>query len=332
MPSDSFRGVPAALRPAMDEFHSQLAIAFEEVKAWRTKHEEAVADPAGVLSAELGVFHVGLLDPAHLAALVAVEEAPDPLLHHLMRQARDRFSSLLQRGDQAFVITLPPGGDLRDAVRDALSDLGRAFGMAHAVERGRNHRFNPDTDHVLLRAWPFHRWSMLEKEIAPPLVIDLEAADLRASGLAEFLEGEAKFLLRVSGAAPPAPLARLLSPSAFTAQVLGDDEALMHEFAKRSGPGVMAVFEEDSGAIPFVDAPGEATRIDLGALSDACERIEGVRGKPGILDLRHLESWVRGAPEHPGRASAVPVPEAPAVDMLAGWLLGSTDVSVPPVD
>lgn len=313
-----------ALAPGLDEFRSAVATAAEEVRGWRTHHQAAAADPVGLLQRELGVFSRGLLDPQRLAGLMDVAEAPDPLTDHLMEEAHTLFSSIMKGGRQAFHVRVLPGGDLRDAVRDALAELGRAFGMAHAVEKARDQTYRPDDDHHLLHPYPFHKWSPLEKELAPPLVVEVEGADLRAAGLVEFLDGWQKMALVVRGKAPPAALARLVSPDVFVAQAeVADGVALTGELASLQGPGIVALFEADAGALPFVNRPGKAIEVDVDDLAALVDVVSRKRGQPGILDLRHLETLTGiPAPVQPGTTAA----GEKTVDQLAAWLLSRTDL------
>jgi hypothetical protein len=262
-----------------------------------------------------------------------------------MEEAHKRFDTIMQGGREAFHVVVPPGGDLRDVVRDALAELGQAFGMAHAVEKARDHRYNPDEDHVLLHPYPFHRWSPLEKELAPPLVVEVNADDLRPLGLVEFLDGWQKIALVVRGKVPPAPLARLVSPEAMVAQAEhGKAPKLLEELARLEGPGIVASFDADAGALSFVQRPGQAMEVDRTALSEAMEQVANTKRKVGIQDLRHLESLATlvapvasrgasalaapGAAPTPGTPSgAAPAGEAANVDRLAAWLLARTDLS-----
>jgi hypothetical protein len=330
--------LPDALRGRAEEFRSRLALASEEVRDWRIHHEEAVADPASVLGAELGRFAEGRIDPARLAGLVGVEESPDPVLHHLVALAEDRFGRLLRRGSDAFFVGVPPGGDLRDAVRDALADLGTAFGFARAVRKARTRRFLPDDDHELLRPWPFHRWSPAELEMAPPLVIELDGSDLRAAGLSEFLDGGVRMVLRVRERTGPAPLARLISPGVFVAQVsAASPDPVLERLASWDGPGIVGLFEPDAGALEYVHDPGSGLEVDLEEVDIAIAEASDRRGTPGLGELRHLRRFVAPAPPvadsaaDPGTDSGDP--ETPLrssargavddVDRLAGWLLSN---------
>lgn len=319
-------GALHALDPALDEFRSAVATAAEEVRAYRAHHEVAAADPVGLLEREMGAFARDRIDPRRLAGLMLVAEAPDPLTDRLMEEAHELFTSIMKGGREAYHLVVPPRGDLRDVVRDGLAELGRAFGIAHAVEKAREHAYDPDRDHELLHPYPFHRWSPLEKEVAPPLVVEVQGADLRASGLVEFLDGWQKIVLVVKGPVPPAALARLVSPVVFVAQASAEEGVpLVAELAKREGPGIVALFDPDAGALPFVYRPGLALEVDRGDLTAVTEMIARKKGQPGILDLKHLESLT--ALPGPVPAGSESRKGEKTVDQLAAWLLSRTDLS-----
>ena len=314
------------LAPALDEFRSAVAEAEEEVRIYRARHEDAVADPVGRMARELGAFAEGRIDPRRLAGLLGDGIVPDPLTDRLMAVAHQRFGRLAAGGALAHRLRVPAGGDLRDAVRDALAEAGRAFGLSHAVARAREHRYDPDRDHPLLHRYPFDRWSPAERELAPPLVAEVDGAGLRAAGLVEFMEGRQKLVLRVHGKAPPAPLARLVSPGVYVAQAVGDAAlAEVQELATHPGPGVVGVFDADAGALPFVHRPDHAMEIDPDALTAAITAVSGTRGQPGLLDLRHLQALA--ATPQPAAATGEGPPEGePTVDRLAAWLLARTEL------
>lgn len=318
------------LSPVMEEFRSAVATAAEEVRAFQAAHAEAAADPAGRLEKELGLFARGRIDPARLSGLVTLGQGSDPLTDHVMNEAHRLFSAIMDEGRDAFHVQVRPGGDLRDTVRDRLASLGRAFGVAHAVERARDGRYQPDRHHVLLHPYPFHRWSPLEKELAPPLVVEVEGPDFQGGGLSEFMEGWQRVVVVVRGRVQPAPLARLVSPGVVVAQLLdGPDpsavEGLLTHLAAFQGPGIVALFDGDSGALPFIHRPGRAMEVDRVALNEGVDRVAATRGQPGILDLRHLASLV----SLPGVVTpdAVPSEERRNAGQLAAWLLARTDLT-----
>ncbi len=334
MPSDERIGAALdALRKPLEAFRSAVAASGEEVRAYRLARAERT-DPAQSLERELGEFARGHIDAERLGALMAVAEAPDPLADRLMDVAHAVFDEVVRADERAFVVRVPPGGDLRDAVRDALASLGRAFGVAHAVERARSRRYDPDHDHTLLHAYPFHRWSARERALAPPLVVQVDGGDLRAAALSEFLDGGVKLVLVVDGKAPPAPLARLIAPETFVAQA--SDGAVVAALAGHEGPGVAAWIEAGAGGVAFVHDPEAGTRSwerlrvtddpeSVRAIAEGLER----RGRaPGAAaDLRHLlELATPPAGDRPSTDGAGPEAADPA-DRLAAWLLARTDLA-----
>lgn len=335
MPSDDrIRIALEALTGPRNDFRSAVASADEEVRAYRLQRDGA-HDPAAALTRELGQFALGRIDAGRLGGLLAVAEAPDPLADRLMDVAHDVFAEVMDSGADAFHVKVPTGGDLRDTVRDALANLGRAFGVAHAVERARSHRYDPDQDHGLLHAYPFHRWSGRERRLAPPLAVSVDGADLRAGGLTEFVDGGLKIILVVEGVAAPAPLARLIAPDAFVAQT--SDAAVLPVLAAQGGPGVVAFFAPDAGAVGFVHDPaaGERTweRLHLAEGLDALRaRLADVKAKgrsPGAAsELRHLLELAGPPAQAPSGVGETP--EGPAAadpaDRLAAWLLARTDL------
>jgi hypothetical protein len=349
------------LRPALDPFRSAVAEAAEEVRLYRARHEEAAADPVGRMVKELGPFAAGRIDPLRLTGLLGGSGALDPLTDRLMAVAHERFVTAGSGGVGSYRVTVAEGADLRDAVKDALAEVGQAFGTAHAVEKAREKRFDPDRDHALLHPHPFHRWTPAERALAPPLVVEVAGSGLRGSGLLEFMEGSQKFVLVVRGSAPPAPLARLASPGVFVAQARGDEGLdAVGRLAGHDGPGVVGIFEEDSGALLFVHEADGDLQVDEAELKAASQRAENIAGKPGLLDLRYLAGLVAvasdraaaapGAGRANGDGAAVveatapgvaapgavsvgeapqggPVPGDPGVDQLAEWLLTRTHPS-----
>lgn len=302
------------LGPALHPFHSALAEAAEEVRIYRARHEEATADPAGRMARELGPFAQGRIDPLRLAGLLGDGDAADPLADRVMAVAHERFLAAGSGGVGSHRLTVPEGADLRDAVKEALAEVGRVFATARAVEKARQKRFQPDQDHTLLHPHPFHRWSPEERVLAPPLVVEVAGAGLRGAGLLEFMEGGQKFVLLVRGAAPPAPLARLASPGVFVAQVAGEESVdLVTRLAAHEGPGVVAVFEEGAGALTFVHSGEGGVELDGAELRAAGQTADSIAGKPGLLDLRYLVGLMAAASVVPAAATgAAPDPAASA--------------------
>ncbi len=339
MPSDPRTEVAlAALGEARDAFLSAVAEAAEEIREARLEMAQA-HDPGAALERELGLFARGRIDAGRLAGLLRASEAPDPVTQRLMRRANDLFEEVAEGRGAGFLFDVAEGGDLRDIVRSALSELGRAFGVAHAVERARDHRYDPDADRGLLEPYPFHRWTSSERRIAPPIVVRVAGADLRAGGLSEYLDGAMKVILLVGGPTTPAPLARLIGHGVFVAQTA--DVAVLARLAGHPGPGVVAYVEAGAGALEFVHDPNRGARpwerLELvGGLADLQARLAQLEG-PGrsrvhAADVRHLVELATPPHSAAGSHGAVAAVDAAAsgddaADRLAAWLLARTDLS-----
>ena len=335
MPSDErARAALEALAQPRDAFRSAVATADEEVRAYRLNREQAT-DPGTSLARELGPFSEGRIDARRLAGLLSVEQAPDPLTDRLMGVAHEVFREVTGMGAEAFHVEVAGGDDLRDTVRDTLAGLGRAFGVSHAVEKARSHRYDPDKDYALLHPYPFHRWTPAERQLAPPVVVSVKGEDLRAAGLAEYLDGAVKLVLVVEGPVEPAPLARLITSSTFVAQTT--DVAAVSALAGHGGSGVVAWVEPKSGAVEFAHdpsgGPAPRERLTLAEGEVLAERLaelesRGRNGGRGVADLRHLtelatpDAQADGGPPEPADGPAA----ADAADRLAAWLLARTDL------
>jgi len=73
------------------------------------------------------------------------------------------------------------------------------------VELARSDLFDPDQHNHFLSALPFRKWNRAERQLAPPLVVELEAEDLLPAGLGEFLDGNVKRVLSRLIALPVPP-------------------------------------------------------------------------------------------------------------------------------
>jgi hypothetical protein len=339
MPSEARIGTALeALAGPRGAFLSAVAEADEEIRSARLAADEA-RDPADALARELGLFARGRIDPARMAGLIDVVDVPDPLMQNLVGVAHDLFVEVSEVGGRGFRFDVPVGGDLREVVRGALADLGRAFGVAHAVEKARDHRYDPDTDHVLLHPYPFHRWTTNERRLAPPLVVRVGGDDLRPGGLSEYLDGAVRIALVVQGPTTPAPLARLIGHGVFVAQT--SDPTVLERLAAHPGTGVVALVEAGSGAIEFVhdpsvgDRPWERLSIQEGieALEARLAQLEGPgRSRVHAADVRHLLELAvsprEGAGTGSGGGAGGDAMEGDdAADRLAAWLLARTDLT-----
>ena len=339
MPSDDRMTLAAqALTPAREAFRSALVATAEDVRGFLASRGGPAGERVERLARELGPFAEGRIDSTRFAALLAPEAALDPATLDVVRRALAVLDERAEASEDAGTVTVPAGGDLRDAVRDALADFGRVFGAARALDLARSGRYRAEEHHALLESYPFRRWTAAERRVAPPLVVEVQGEDLRAGGLGDLLDGAVKVVILVGGAAPPAALARLISPGVWVGQSTSMDG--LGALGEWDGPGVIAVFDPAAApdVVPFVHDPlggGHPwDRLqfpeDAAALAGRLEKVSK-RWKTGAFaeDLAHLLSMAtppeaagvsRNGGGEEGRARPTPA------DRLAAWLLARTDL------
>lgn len=334
MPSDaSTERALELLERSLEAHRSAVVSAAEEIRGLL---EDGASEPerrAERLRDELGPFAGGRIDPVVLATLLPDVAPVGPEVRDVVERALEILEEASVPDADEHVLSLWEGADVRDEVRDRLGELGRVFGAARATQLARRGGYDPERHNALLAALPFRDWTYLERTVAPPLVVELGGGDLRPVGLAEFLDGTCRIVLLVRGAAPPAALARLIAPDVWVGQAHEIDAVAALE--AREGPGILAVFDEESGAVPFVHDPlcgrSPSERLDLAdGLDAARELLERSRWKDHTWsqDLAHLIS-LAGSTLAPAEASA---PDAEATDAepdraerLAAWLLARSE-------
>lgn len=320
-----------ALAPKVEAFHSAVATAEEEIRTYVTQRRGVSEYRAEQALVELGPFAVGRIDAEKFSTLLLDVEELTPEAAGVMERAEEILGGFAVGGD-FHLVSVPQGGDLRDAVKDALNHVGQVFGASRAVELARAGTFDPDQHNHFLSTLPFRKWNRAERQLAPPLVVELEAEDLLPAGLGEFLDGAVKIVLVVEGPTPPAPLARLITPGTFVVQTA--DPADLAALARSSHPGVGLLFDE---ARPeqarFVHDPdaGKAPwqRLTVSHMPEQADVGRGRRAPTWLEELAHLEALAKkpaGATAE-GLVPEVPEEEATSADQLAAWLLAQTDVA-----
>jgi hypothetical protein len=245
-----------------------------------------------------------------------------------IRAALDTLTELAAAGDTLFTVKVPSGADLRDTVRTALGRAGKAFGAGRAVENARlgaspteyADGFDPSL------------WNRAERGIAPPLVVELDGADLRPAGLADYLDERQVMVLLVRKPAPPAALARLIVPGTLVAQ--GPTADALSALEGWDGPAVVAVVPEMTAAFsyrPETDGPGapEGGRA-VGGPDPAAgppHRCPPGGGRPAAA----AAGW-RGGGRVVAAAESGPAEETDPADKLAAWLLRQATIPAPGED
>lgn len=350
MPSDVRTGIALrALRAPRERFMSAVVAAVEEVRAFLEAHRPSFDGRATNRAAvELGAFGAGRIDPERFGALLGGGPALDGTAIARVERALHELSGVAAAGDQLFLADVGDHADLHLVVGHALASAGRAFGAAQAVERVRSGRADP-ADRTLLGPFPFRRWNRAERQIAPPLIVELPGAALHAGALAEYLDGAQKIILLVQPPAPPAALARLITPGVLVMQTT--EAADLDEIGRFAGPAVAALVPE--GAARFVHRPGAGRapgdRLSVEPLPDgsAIRPLDGMsafhqREELGLL--REMSAGYRvpgteerqeasgtghpapGTPPPPPQGAADAAPAAVDADRLAAWLLKQAEL------
>ncbi len=314
----------------ISSFRSALASAVEDVRGILSTWRSAQSDSGEQRRAELGCFAAGRIDVERFATLLAVEEAVDAATVARLEGIFDLLSDLADQKDGVVRVKVEPGAVLRDAVAAALGRIGRAFGAARVVGLSRSHRYEDSLHQRFLREYPYALWSSSERQIAPPLVVEVAGQDLRAEGLAEFLDGRQKIVLVAQGKCPPAPLARLVSPGVFVVQAA--EPVALAAFAAYQGPGIAALVPESAALFTHDPQAGARSwdRLKVARLpqEDAVIRLEGLSASWQRECLRQLQE-IATAPPAPAPAAAGAASNGPAgaqVERLAAWLLKRADL------
>ena len=326
MPSD-----PSRVRLALDalagpiaEFRAAIAGALGQAEAVLA---EATAGPdtrTARAQVELGAFAAGRIDPQAFADRFARVSPVGPAATAALVRSVSILREVVVRGEELFVVEVPPGGELTATVGTALEQVGRAFGaiqLAELVRAGRYQAEEPD----LLLAGGFRHWSRAARRCMPPLVVSLAGEDLHATALTDFCDGSAKLLLVVQGLCAPAPLVRLITPGTFVLQTT--DRAGLDRFAAQQGPAVAALLPQGTARFLHDPAGGRESwqRLSVVELPEPPRRaVGGQSAWQQAEDLEQLVALARTPFSIPGAAApaAPALGESEAVDRLASWLLG----------
>lgn len=331
MPSDD--RTPQALQALLaprDVFRSAVATTLEEVRGYIEAQSDVTGDANDQLAAELGFVGAQHLDLSRLTSVVTALPTTNHKHTGTVERAFRVLAEVADLPDDAFVVTVPPGGSLVGEVASTLANLGRAAGAGRVVDFARSGRYRASEHKAYLEGYPFARWGPGERQMAPPLVVEVEGCDLLAPGLAQFLDGDLKLVLLVRGDAPPAALVRLITPGVFVAQ--SADLSHLDSLAAWEGSGIAAVMS--ASAARFLHDPatsgGLAARLTVSDLpaSPPKRPIGSLTVQQLRQELEQLQalSTVGVGVVATGAEAQESAPADPA-DKLAAWLLTQADLS-----
>ena len=319
MPSEERKGVALdAIRPRIELFQAAVAKTTDQVRGLLAGTGDAEEDQ----SATLGFFARGKVNMERFSSFTKQSVRIDADAEGPVRASQDVLNALLAQGDGLFVLTLGEGDDLGAGVADRLAEIGRAFAAAHVIELATRGEYREDEHAAMLERYPFRRWSRSERALAPGLVIEMSGADFTAASVVPFLDGHMKLVFNADGDAPPAALARVISPGIFVQQETGD--AALEAFAAFEGIAVAALLP--ASAVSFVHDPaaGETTYERFVAVTFPKEVRKRALG--GISAAQQAEDYALlrtlcVVPTPTGDAAADPAGK------LSAWLLSQADLA-----
>lgn len=327
MPSDDRVALATeAVAGNAEAFRSAIAATLEQVRYLLTEQGSSPNGRLERFAGELGSFAADRIDTELFASLMASDNGISAIAVKRIERAFEILSGLIAEKESLFHVRVQQGGDLRDAVAEAMRHLGTAFGAARVVTLSRSGDYEGAEHAKLLKSFPFERWSSAERQLAPPLVVEVRGDDLRPAGLVDFLDGAQKIVLVVTGECPPATLVRLVSPGIFVLQIVDGDG--LDRLTAWDGPGVAALVPNSAAQFIHDPSAGRALsdRVQVSFLPDVSPRktLAGLSPAQQADQIAQLTVLSTSASDVAvGVADAAAVPADPA-EKLAAWLLNQT--------
>ena len=207
MPSDPrVAAALAALTQPIAEFRALVQGALAQADAYLSAQSADAAARTARAAVQLGEFGARHVTASRFAGLFPAVlpsdgrrcAGPRAVPSTVLRNGRRAASDPVRRRGAA-------GRRLGATIDEALAVAGHAFGAIIIGELVRGGRYRAAEHDRLLDATEFRAWNKAERRFAPPLVVEVDGADLHAGALLDFADGREKIVLVVRGAAPPAP-------------------------------------------------------------------------------------------------------------------------------
>ena len=321
-----------ALRQPIAEFRAAVEASLHQAEAFVLAQAADAGARAQRAAAELGDFGAAHIDAGKFAAFFPAVAAANPEAFSALRLARSILRSALADGDSLFVAEVTEGVRLGATIDNALASAGSAFGAIVVTELVRTARYHAAEHEMLFDAQEFRTWNRAERRFAPPIVVEVDGADLHAGALLDFADGREKVVVVVRGASPPAPLARCITPGTYVLQAT--DAAALGRMASFDGPAIAALMPQ--GAALFTHDPDGGhepwQRLSVQFLPAAPERpVGGFSVWQMTEDLKVLADLARTPFNVPGAAGAKGTPALgadDAVDRIANWLLDASGLTM----
>jgi len=307
-----------AVRPRIDQFRAALTVTYEQVRGLL----EGTVDTETDRTEALGYFARGKVNSAKFDSFAPKKKRIAPEAEAPVRAARDILKSLLEEGDKLFVVDTVPGRGLGHQLSVKLAHIGRAFAAARVADLARNGAYKEEKHADTLAKFPYATWNSSERALAPALVVNVSGEDFKPSSIVPLLDTNMKIVFIVSGDAPAAALARVISPRVFVQQITGDAD--LKAFKAYKGIAV-AAFLPDT-AVSFVHDPSAGSTtyerfVSITFPKEVRKRpIGGISPAQQAEDYTLLES-LSVPPEIAGEAASDPAGK------LSAWLLSQTNLA-----
>ena len=329
MPSDPrVAQALTALAQPIAEFRAAVQGALAQADAFIAAQTADAATQAARAATELGVFAATHVDAGKFAAMFPAVAKADKTSLAVLNKAAKLLRVVAAQGDATCLATVTDGRKLGATIDATLANVGQAFGAIIITELVRGGRYKASEHERLLDPTEFRTWNNAERRFAPPLVVEVDGADLHAGALLDFADGREKIVLVVRGAAPPAALVRCVTPGTFVLQTV--DGTGLERLAGYEGPAIAAFLPE--GAATFMHDPTAGKepwqRLTVPFLPTApFKAVGGFSAWQMEQDVKMLADMARtpfAVPAAPGAKGAPAIGAGEAVDRIASWLLDTS--------
>lgn len=272
--------------------------------------------------ATLGEFAGGRIDPERFALVSSGVDPLDVTGRDVVEHVVELLEGILGGNEEQFLVPVGPAASAADAIRARLAGLGTAHAAARILDLVKRHSYDHLKHGSPSDGYPFEKWTVSERALAPALVVRLEGRKLDAFELAPLVDGCVRLILIVDGPAAPASLARLISPGVLVAQV-GDGKALA-ELVTFDGPAIIAVMQGEEARFlhdPRAGAaPWRRIRMDRMPVMPPRKTVGSRSAWQQREDLAHLKALVE-PPSLAHTAAGAGNGNSDPADRLTAWLI-----------
>lgn len=307
-----------AVRSRIDQFHAALIVTEEQVRGMLSGSSNTDDDR----SEALGYFAKGKVNMERFNTFAPKPRRLEDDAEAPIRAAQAVLKSLLDEGDNLFVVDMENGKGLGHTLSVRLAHIGRAFAAARVVDLAKNGAYKEDKHAATLERFPYATWNSSERALAPALVVNVSGEDFKPSSVVPLLDTNMKIIFNVRGDAPAAALARVISPGVFVQQITGEPE--LKAFKGYKGIAVAAFLPET--AVSFVHDPSAGSTTYERFVSITFPKEVRKRSIGGISPAQQAEDYtllesLSVPPEIAGEAASDPAGK------LSAWLLSQTNLA-----